>query len=100
MKITKGDRRSEAILQAAVEVAARPGGWGTLTRQRIAHSAGCSEGLVSRYLGDMLEVRYWVMKEAVRYEHLEIIVQAVAGGDIYAVPKKLKRKALESLLGK
>lgn len=103
MKQTKGDRRSEAILQAAVEVASRPGGWGTLTRQRIAHSAGCSEGLVSRYLGDMDEVRYWVMKEAVRGEIVAIIVQSLAASDGYAVkkwlPAKLKRKALESLLG-
>jgi hypothetical protein len=48
----------------------------------------------------MLEVRYWVMKEAVRGEYLEIIAQAVAGGDdtLYSVSKKLKRRALESLL--
>lgn len=96
---TKADRRSAQILQAAITEARCPGGWGTLTRQRIAQSAGCSEGLVSRYLGDMLEVRYWVMKEAVRGEILEIIAQAfVRDGDIYGVPRKLQRKALESLL--
>lgn len=103
MKQTKGDRRSEQVLQAAIDVARKPGGWGLLTRQRIAQSAGCSEGLVSRYLGDMDEVRYWIMKEAVRQELLEIIVQSLVAADGYAVkkwlPAKLKRKALESILG-
>lgn len=91
--------RRELILRAAIESARQPGGWGLITRQVIANAAGCSEGLVSRYLGDMPSVRKAVMKTAIREEILEIVVQSLASHDGYAVTKSLKQRAISSLLG-
>lgn len=59
--VSRGFNRAK-ILAAAVEVARVPGGWSLLTRKRIAEQAKCSEGLVSRYLGDMKDARRDVMK--------------------------------------
>lgn len=95
--------RRELILKAAIEVARQPGGWGLLTRQLIAIQADCSEGLVSRYLGDMPDARKAIMKAAIKDEIVEIIVQSVVAHDGYAVkkwlPAALKQKAIASLLG-
>lgn len=95
--------RRELILSAAVDVASTPGGWSLLTRQVIANAAGCSEGLVSRYLGDMQEARKAIMKAAIKDEIVEIIVQSIAAHDGFAVkrwlPAELKQKAIASLLG-
>jgi hypothetical protein len=95
--------RRELILRAAIESARQPGGWGLITRQVIATAAGCSEGLVSRYLGDMKDARRIIMKAAIRDEITEIIIQSIVAHDGYAVkkwlPESLKQKALQSLLG-
>lgn len=95
--------RRELILAAAVEVASRRGGWASLTRERIALAAGVSDGLISRYLGDMPAARKAIMREAIRSENLEIIVQSIVAHDGYAVkkwlPSELKQKAIASLLG-
>ena len=95
--------RRELILRAAIESARQPGGWGILTRQVIATAAGCSEGLVSRYLGDMNDARRHIMRAAIREEILEIVVQSIAAHDGYAVkkwlPAELKQRAIASLLG-
>lgn len=96
--------RRELILKAALVTASRPGGWSKLTRQAIAREAGCSDALVSCYLGNMPKVRKAIMREAVRKEILEIIMQSIASHDGYAVkkwlPAALKHKAISSLLGK
>jgi hypothetical protein len=95
--------RRELILAAAIEAAREPGGWSRLTRQVIAIHADCSEGLVSRYLGDMPEARKAVMKAAVKGEIVEIIVQSIAAHDGYAVkkwlPADLRQRSIASLLG-
>lgn len=92
--------RRELILSAAIAAARKPGGWSLLTRQVIAAAAGCSEGLVSRYLGDMPSARRAVMKVAVKEEIVEIIAQSVVAHDGYAVKNKaLMQRALASLLG-
>lgn len=95
--------RRRLLIKAAVEVARQPGGWSTLTRQRIALQADCSEGLISRYLGDMPSARRAIMRAAIRGEITEIIIQSVVAQDGYAVkswlPAALKLKALLSLLG-
>lgn len=95
--------RRELILKAAIEVAQQPGGWGTLTREAIARQADCSDGLISRYLGDMPKARRAIMRYAIKEEILEIIVQSIASHDGYAVkkwlPETLKTKAIASLLG-
>jgi AcrR family transcriptional regulator len=95
--------RRELILRAAIESARQPGGWSLITRQVIANAAGCSEGLVSRYLGDMKDARKHIMRAAIKDEIVEIIAQSIVCHDGYAVkkwlPETLKQKALQSLLG-
>jgi hypothetical protein len=95
--------RRELVLKAAIKAASKPGGWGKLTRQVIAEHAGCSDGLVSRYLGDMPSARRAIMRAAIRDENLEIIIQSIGAHDGYAVkkwlPAALKTKAIASLLG-
>lgn len=95
--------RRDLILTAAVDAAREPGGWSRLTRQLIAATAGCSEGLVSRYLGDMPAARKAIMKQAIKDEIVEIVIQSIAAHDGYAVkkslPAALKQRAISSLLG-
>lgn len=90
--------RRDLILKAALIAASRPGGWSKLTRQAIAKKARCSEALVSRYLGDMPSARKAIMKEAIHQERVEIISQSIAAHDGYALPRKLKNKAIVHLL--
>lgn len=87
--------RRDLILKAAVDLARKPGGWGKLTRENIATAADCSDGLVSRYLGDMPNARRRIMKVAIKDNITEIIVQSVVAHDGFA-PKSAK---LETLLG-
>jgi hypothetical protein len=95
--------RRESILKAAIEAARRPGGWSLITRQVIAAQAECSEGLVSRYLGDMKDARRHIMRAAIKEEIVEIIVQSLAAHDGYAMkkwlPTELRQRAIASLLG-
>lgn len=90
--------RRDLILSAAVEVARRPGGWGKLTRQAIAVEAGVSDGLVSRYLGDMSDARRAIMKEAYDKRISEIIFQSVTAHDGYAVKKSSSSKSIKQAL--
>lgn len=97
------DVRKAMLLAAAIEVARKPGGWSKLTRQLIAIEADCSEGLVSRYLGDMPDARRAIMRAAIKAEIVEIIVQSIASHDGYAIkkylPAKLRQRSIASLLG-
>jgi AcrR family transcriptional regulator len=92
--------RREMILIAALRVARRPGGWGSMTRASIAKEAHCAEGLISRYLGSMDSVRRHIMKAAIKYEYLDLITQGLASGDKYAlgVSPVLKHKAIGLLM--
>lgn len=96
--------RRDLILNAALTAASRPGGWSKLTRQAIAQEAGCSEALISRYLGNIPSARKAIMKAAIKKEIVEIIVQSIAAHDGYAIkrwlPATLKTRAINSLLGK
>lgn len=76
--------RRELILQAAIAIASRPGGWIHLTRQDIAFEAQCSQALVSRYLGNMPSARKAIMKVAIKNEIVSIITQSIASHDGYA----------------
>lgn len=96
--VTRGYTR-EIMLDAAISAARVPGGWSTLTREKIARFAGCSDGLVSLYLGDMANTRRCIMQTAVEQEILEIVVQSIVAHDGYRVPRALKQRALQSLIG-
>lgn len=99
-RLSPADRKQQ-ILNAAIEVAARPGGWSKLTRDAVAKEAGCAEGLVSKYFGTMIAFRRSIMLAAIRAENLAVIAQGLATGNECAqkVDESLKRKALETLAG-
>lgn len=100
---TKARARRKILLNTAVSIASQPGGWAKLTRRAIAKQSECSEGLVSLYLGDVPTIRRTVMKTAIREGIVCIIIQSMAAHDGYAVarwlPKSLRTKAINSLLG-
>lgn len=78
-------RRRAEILSAAVDHCRKaPGGWAFLTRAKIAEAAECSNGLVSRCLGDMVSVRKAIMKVAVKNDYQEIIAPSRAMHDGFA----------------
>lgn len=104
------DDRKQQILTAAIRVAARPGGWGKLTREVVAREAGCAEGLPSKYFGTMVNFKRAIMREAIRLSTLNgvppamydsVIAQGLAAGDKCAkkAPPELKARALNTLAG-
>ena len=97
-KLPAEDRKRQ-ILSAAVRVAARPGGWASMTRIAVANEAGLSEAMVSIHFGTMLNFRRSVMREAIRLSQLSIVAQGLASGDKCAqkADMALKQKALASL---
>ena len=99
-RLQPADRKQE-ILNAAIKVAGRPGGWSKLTRDAVAKEAGCAEGLVSKYFGTMVSFRRSIMRAAIGAEELGVIAQGLAAGDKCAqkADESLKRKALETLAG-
>lgn len=90
--------RQVFLVQAAITAAKRIG-FLNITREHIATEAGISPPLVSRYLGDMDNIRTVIMKEAVRLEILPIIAQGLAAGHPVAtgVSAGLRVLAAESL---
>jgi len=99
-RLLPDDRKLE-ILNAAIKVAGRPGGWSKLTRDAVAREAQCAEGLVSKYFGTMVPFRRSIMRAAIVAEELGVIAQGLAAGDKCAqkADESLKRKALETLAG-
>ena len=95
------DDRKEQILNAAIKVAARPGGWGKLTRDAVAREAQCAEGLVSKYFGTMVAFRRSIMRAAIVAENLAVVAQGLAAGDASAkkADPDLKARALQTLAG-
>ena len=108
-RLLPDDRKLE-ILNAAIKVAGRPGGWAKLTRSAVAEEAGCAEGLPSKYFGTMISFRRAIMREAIRLAILgstpaaiyhSVIAQGLAGGDKCAqkAAPELKAQALNTLAG-
>lgn len=91
--------RKDSILNAALIVAGRPGGWWNLTRELVAKEAGCTDGLVSRYFGTMTDFRRTIMRTAIARKDLQIIGQGVACGYPHAMRAdlELRKAALNSL---
>ena len=91
--------RRESILNAALVVANRPGGWSTLTRESVAVEAKCTDGLVSRYFGTMADFRRTIMRAAIARRELRIIGQALACEYSHALKAdpELRKAALNSL---
>lgn len=93
------EQRRAAILNAAIQIAAQPGGWAKLTREAIARVAKCSEALPSRYFGTMSDIRSEVMGEAINRRELPVIAQGLACGHPVAIgaPDEIKTAALKTL---
>lgn len=89
------------ILNAALIVAAKPGGWSKLTRDGVARQAGCAESLVSKYFGTMDGFRRTIMRAAVKESHISIIAQGLAMGDKFAqrASDEQKEKVAQSIRG-
>lgn len=96
-QLKPADRRSQ-ILVAAIE-RARVAGYQNVTREMIAADAQCSTGLVSKYLGTMIDLRRSVMRAAIKDGVLEIVAQGLVAKDRHALkaPDTLKQAALASL---
>lgn len=99
-RLQPADRKQE-ILNAAIKVAGRPGGWSKLTRDAVAKEAGCAEGLVSKYFGTMITFRRSIMRAAIGAENLAVVAQGLAAGDASAkkADPELKARALSTLAG-
>ncbi len=95
----KPNDRKEQILTAALRVAAKPNGWNRLSRRVVADEAHCSEGLVSKYFGEIPKFRKVLMQTAVEREILPIIIQGIMAHDKYALkaPFAVKAAAIQSL---
>jgi AcrR family transcriptional regulator len=99
-RLLPNDRKLE-ILNAAIKVASRPGGWAKLTREAVAKEAGCADGLVSKYFGTMTNFRRAIMRAAIVGKELSVIAQGLADGDKCAqkADPELKSHALNTLAG-
>ena len=93
------DDRKQQILDAAIKVAGRPGGWGKLTRDAVAREAQCAESLVSKYFGTTVSFRRSIMRAAIQARNLAVVAQGLAAGDTNAqkAPPELKAAAVETL---
>lgn len=94
------DERKSQILNAALRVAERPGGWTNLTRLAVAKEAGCSEALPSVYFGTMKQFRRAIMREAIRVGNHKVIAQGVVSHDTVAMkaPADVRQAALATLI--
>lgn len=97
---TLPELRRENILDTAVAVAERDG-VDRLTRREVAHAAGISEALVTRYFPRMDTLRDEIMAQAVRHENLIILAQGLAGKSDIArnAPHELKQRAALAIAG-
>jgi len=88
--------RIRAILQAALHLARRHG-YTRITRAMIAERAGCSASLISAHVGDMMQVRRLVLREAVRTEDWVVVAQGIVARDpvVARLPVAVRRMALE-----
>lgn len=96
-RLLPADRETE-ILEVALRLAAAKG-YTRVTRDEIATAAGCSSGLVSRYLGTMTQCRRLLMRKAVEREIVKIVAQGLADGNQHAkkAPPELKARAAQLL---
>lgn len=87
-------KRKEEIMQAALVCAERDG-YMRMTREVIAAEAGVSPGIVSHYLGTMINLRRAVMRRAVSQRIAAIVAEGIAHRDEQAAkaPSALLQEA-------
>lgn len=90
--------RKADILTAALDLS-RAGHYQRISREAIAERAGCSVGLVSRYLGTMPQLRRAVISAAIAKGDVRVLAQGLAAGEAKALaaPQELRVKAAEWL---
>lgn len=95
------DDRKRQILNTAVALAEKPGGYSKLTRESVAKEVGCADGLISKYFGTMTAFRRILIRTAIQTKNLSIVAQGLACGDVHAqkADKDLKARALKTLAG-
>jgi AcrR family transcriptional regulator len=88
--------RIRTILAAALHLARRHG-YLHITRAMIAERARCSASLISAHMGDMMQVRRALLREAVRVEDWHVVAQGIVARDpvVARLPVTVRRKALE-----
>lgn len=91
------DARAGIILEAAIRLAESKG-YTRITRDDIAAAAGCSTGLVSRYLGTMPQMRRTIMRRAVERGVARIVAQGLADGNPHAAKATLELRAQAAAL--
>lgn len=93
------DRKAQ-ILNAAVTLSIREG-WGTITRDKVAASAGVSAGLVTKYFVSTDELRDCIMRTAIERELLTIIADGLALRNTVAMsaPANMRAQAILSCIG-
>lgn len=87
------EARKKTILEAALRVAGKPGGWSNFTRIDVAREANCAEGLVSFYFGTMTKFKRAVMRAAIAENNLKVIAQGIVTGDSTAKKASDEQKA-------
>lgn len=70
------ETRRAGVLSAAVKEAEKVG-FNNVSRKAIAARAGCSEGLVRHYLGNLTELHRAVIGEAIRTNNARVIAQGL-----------------------
>ena len=93
------DARAGIILEAAIRLC-RVEGYTRITRDDIAAAAGCSTGLVSRYLGTMPQMRRTIMRRAVERGVARIVARPADGNPHAAkATPELRAQAAALLVG-
>lgn len=91
------EARETGILEVALRLAAAKG-YTRVTRDEIAAAAGCSSGLVSRYLGTMTQCRRLLMRKAVERGVTRIVAQGLADGNPHAAKASPELRAAAAAL--
>jgi len=90
----------EKIVVAAVHIAVKVG-YDKATRREISVQAGVKPATVSHHLGDMVNVRKYIMRRAVRDGNAAVVGQGLADGNTIArkAPEELKDAAFALMRG-
>lgn len=93
------DRKRQAILDAALELAAVHG-YQWFTKTMVAEATGESATQVNRVFGTLVELKREVLREAVRVGRAEVVAQGLADRHEIAMgaPEALKQKAAAFLV--
>lgn len=99
-KRADADLRKDQILNTAINLAEKSG-YNIITRSDVARHAKVSPGLVTHYFGTVEELRYEVIKKAIKSKVLRIIAQALLLKDplIANISTELKNQAVSIIKG-